>query len=234
MGEPICDSWVQAVAAGQSFAEVGGLWGTKNEQVTTAALAGASSTTMIDVWPEDGDVDYWQLFRDRARSMGVDGTAEIHGSIDDPLTVEEAGSFDVVCCSGVLYHCPEPLQTLRHLRAITRKTLILGTVTIPEEIANSAGRLEVEPGAALPVFALNASQISVVGQWLRDLGDIHIQADGITHPSPWVIGNYDPWWWLFTRDAIAGLLRVAGFEVEAVAATWAGRSSLFRATPTRA
>jgi SAM-dependent methyltransferase len=228
MGEPICDSWVQGAAAGNSFAEVGGLWGTINEQVTTAALAGATSTTMIDIQP-DGDDSYWQRFRDRAASLEVTGTTEIHGSIDDPATVEQAGAFDVVCCSGVLYHCPEPLKTLRHLRAITRGTLILGTVTIPESIVNSAGSLEVEPGAALPTVALNASQLAVLGQWLRDLGDINVQADGITHPSPWVIENYDPWWWLFTRDAVAGLLRVAGFDVEAIASTWAGRSSLYRA-----
>jgi hypothetical protein len=233
MGDPICESWVQAVAADKSFAEVGGLWGTTNEQVTTAGLAGASSTTMIDIAPEDGDDNLWQLFRDRARSMNVSGTAEIRGSIDDPATIERAGAFDVVCCNGVLYHCPEPLKTLRHLRTITMETLILGTVTIPETISNSAGSLKVEPGAALMSAALNASQLAVVGQWLRDLGDIHIQADGITHPSPWEVGNYDPWWWLFTRDCVAGLLRVAGFQVEAVASNWEGRASLFRATVTR-
>jgi SAM-dependent methyltransferase len=230
MGEPICESWVRSAVAGGSFAEVGGLWGTINEQVTTAASAGATSTTMIDIQPDEDEGNYWQLFRERAASMGVSGTAEIHGSIDDPATVERAGAFDVVCCSGVLYHCPEPLKTLRHLRTITRKTLILGTVTIPETIENSAGSVQVPPGAALPTVALNASQIAVVGQWLRDLGDIHVQADGITHPSPWRIDNYDPWWWLLTRDAVAGLLRVAGFQVEAVASTWAGRSSLYRAT----
>ena len=84
MGEPICEGWVREVAQGATFAEVGGLWGTANEQVTTAALAGARSTTMIDIAPEEGPDDLWHRFRDRAVQMGVGGTTMINGSIDDP------------------------------------------------------------------------------------------------------------------------------------------------------
>src|SRR5262245_5921114 len=134
MGEPICESWVGEAVPGKTFAEVGGLWGTVNEQVTTAALAGASSTAMIDIAPAAGPDDLWQRFRERAAQMGVSGTDLFNGSIDDPATIERVGSFDVVCCNGVLYHCPSPLRTLLHLRAITRGTLILGTVTIPDTI----------------------------------------------------------------------------------------------------
>ncbi len=232
MGEPICERWVAEASPGKSFAEVGGLWGTVNEQVTAAAQAGASSTTMIDVAPSDGgEGDLWELFRERARSLGVTDTACLHGSIDDPETARRAGSFDVVCCNGVLYHCPDPLHTLRQLRAITRETLVLGTVSMPETVSSAAGSVSLEPGAALFVPAANQSQLAVLGQWLRELGDVHIQADGITHavPSGWALDDYDPWWWLFTRDYVAGLLRVAGFEVENVASYWEGRATLYLA-----
>jgi SAM-dependent methyltransferase len=186
---------------------------------------------MIDAAPNEGEGNLWQQFRERAASLGVEGTTCLQGSIDDPETVRRAGSFDVVCCNGVLYHCPEPLNTLRQLRAITRETLILGTVSTPETVSTSAGTVAQEPGAALFVPALSNSQRAVFAQWLRELGDVNIQADGVTHPeqTDWVLDDYDPWWWFFTRDHVAGLLRVAGFEVEAVASYWEGRATLFRA-----
>jgi hypothetical protein len=232
MGEPICESWVAGAVPGKSFAEVGGLWGTDNEQVTAAARAGATSTTMIDIAPSDGsEGDLWELFRERAASLGVTDTTCLEGSIDDPETARRAGSFDVVVCNGVLYHCPNPLHTLGRLRAITRDALILGTVSMPETVTTAAGTVSVEPGSALFVPAISESQRAVFGQWLRELGDIHIRADGITHEveSGWALDDYNPWWWLFTRDHVAALLRVSGFRVETVASYWEGRASLFLA-----
>jgi hypothetical protein len=227
MGEPICEQFVRQAAEGKTFAEVGGLWGTINEQVTTAGLAGASKLTMIDVAPPETGL--WTLFEERCASMGVPGVAQINGSIDDPETIERAGTFDVVGCNGVLYHCPDPVRTLLNLRALTEETLILGTVTIPESVATSAGTLETAPGSAIPVPALSASQLAVVAQWLRELGDPHIQADGITNGVTWDRDDYSPWWWLFTRDHVAALLRIAGFELQAVASYWEGRATYFQA-----
>jgi hypothetical protein len=232
MGEPICDEWVSEVVPGKTFAEVGGLWGTTNEQVTVAARTGAAATTMIDIAPEDGgEDDLWERFRERAASLGVTDTTCMVASIDDPETPQRAGSFEVVCCNGVLYHCPDPLHTLRQLRAITSETLLLGTVTMPETVTTSAGTVSVEAGGALLVPAINESQRAVFAQWLRELGDINILAYGITHPpdTDWALDDYAPWWWFFTRDHVAALLRVAGFEVERVASHWEGRATLFLA-----
>lgn len=230
MGEPIREQWIAAAAAGKSFAEVGGLWGTVNEQVTVAAQAGATATTMIDVAPNNGgDEDLWQLFRERAASLGVTDTTCVQGSIDDPETVQRVGSFDVVSCSGVLYHCAEPLHTLRHLRAITRQTLVLGTATMPETVSRAAGTVSVEPGAALLVPAMTQSQRAVLGEWLLEVGAF--QALGVNYPmqTEWATDDFGAWWWFFTRDYVAALLRVAGFEVEAIANYWEGRATLFLA-----
>jgi hypothetical protein len=226
MGEPIAEGWVTAYAAGKSFAEVGGLWGTVNEQVTVAARAGATSTTMIDVI--DPERDLWTLFRDRAASFGVTDTTCIQANIDDRETPLRVGAYDVVFCSGILYHCAAPLHTLRQLHSITRERLILGTASIPETVTNSAGTVSVETGAALLIPALSQSQLAVLGQWLHDVG---AQAVGVNHPlaGEWNPKDYEPWWWFFTRDHVAGLLRVAGFTVEAVASYWEGRATLFLA-----
>lgn len=230
MGDPIREEWVSAAARGKSFAEVGGLWGTVNEQVTVAARAGATATTMIDVAPEDGsDEDLWKLFRERAASLGVTDTICVQGSIDDPETAERVGSFDVVSCSGVIYHCPQPLHTLRQLRAITRETLVLGTATIPEMVTGTAGTVSVEPGAALLVPAMTESQRAVLGQWLREVGGV--QALGVNYPmqSDWALDDYGAWWWFFTRDYVAAMLRIAGFEVENIASYWDGRATFYHA-----
>jgi hypothetical protein len=227
MGEPICEQLVRDAVGGKTYAEVGGLWGTVNEQVTTAGRAGARELTMIDVAPPETGL--WSAFEKRCAEMGVAGVAQINGSIDDRATIDRAGSFDVVGCNGVLYHCPDPLHTLLNLRSITEETLILGTVTIPETIVTSAGTLETAAGSALPVPAMTHSQLAIVAQWLRELGDIHIQADGITNGVDWDLADYSPWWWLYTRDHVAALMRMAGFEVEAVASYWEGRATYFQA-----
>jgi hypothetical protein len=232
MAEPIREEWVAIAAAGKTFAEVGGLWGTVNEQVTVAARAGATATTMIDVAPTDlgeGEDDLWQLFRDRAASLGVTDTTCVQGSIDDPELVGRAGSFDVVSCSGVIYHCAEPLHTLQQLRAITRETLILGTATMPETVSGPAGTVSVEPGSALLVPAMPQTQRTIMGEWLREVGGV--QALGVNHPmqTDWALDDYGAWWWFFTRDYVVALLRMAGFEVETLASYWEGRATLYMA-----
>jgi hypothetical protein len=231
MSEPIREQWIAGAAAGKSFAEVGGLWGTVNEQVTVAARAGATATTMIDVAPSEngGGEDLWTQFRDRAASLGVTDTTCVQASIDDPDTPGKVGEFDVASCSGVLYHCPNPLHTLRQLREITRETLVLGTASMPETVSSAAGTVSVEPGSALLVPAMNDSQRAVLGQWLSEVGGV--QALGVNYPmqTDWALDDYGAWWWFFTRDYVTALLRVSGFEVETVANYWDGRATLYLA-----
>jgi SAM-dependent methyltransferase len=236
ISDDIRKEWISGAAPGRSFAEVGGLWGVVNEQVTVAAAAGASELTMIDVAPEGGPDDLWQAFHSRLAEHEVSGVRCVRGSIDDPAVVESVGTFDVVHCSGVLYHCPEPLQTLRNLRSLVRETLVLGTATMPETVASSAGTVGVEPGAAMLVPAMTASQRAVLGEWLRENGAS--VAYGLNHEVglDWTLGRddwkpYEAWWWLFTRDYVAALLEVAGFEVRNLADYWNGRATLYLASP---
>ena len=53
------DTYISQVAAGKSFADVGGLWGTVNEKVSVAHTHGARALTMIDVSPPDTEL--WVL-----------------------------------------------------------------------------------------------------------------------------------------------------------------------------
>lgn len=230
MSEPTREAWITSAASGKSFAEVGGLWGTVNEQVSTAARAGATSTTMIDVAPRDGsDDDLWRLFSERLDRLGVDQPTCIQRNIDDEAAHSELGTFDVVHCSGVLYHCPEPLHTLKRLRAITRETLILGTATMPALVETTAGSVTLTPGGALLVPAMSIAQRAVLGRWLTDNGAS--MAIGVNHPieSDWAVDDYSAWWWFFSPDYVAALLGVVGFKVVDVASFWNGRATLFHA-----
>lgn len=220
---------------GRTFAEVGGLWGVVNEQVTVAAAGGATELTMVDVAPEGGPEDLWQAFRSRLAEHDVSDVRCLRGNIDDPAIVEAAGTFDVVHCSGVLYHCPEPLRTLRNLRSLVGETLILGTATMPETIANSAGSVEVEPGSAILVPAMTTSQRAVIGEWLRENGASGAYGINCEVGTDWTFGQddwkpYEAWWWCFTRDYVAGLLEAAGFELRNVASFWNGRATLYLAS----
>ncbi len=230
MSEPTREAWILDAVPGKSFAEVGGLWGTVNEQVSVAAAAGAVATTMIDVAPQDGsDGDLWKAFRERTDALGVPPPTCVQANIDDPATIARVGSFDVVHCSGVLYHCPHPLHTLTQLRAITRETLILGTASLPETVENAAGSVTVAPGSALLVPAMSHTQRAVLGQWLADNGALFALGVNAPMASNWAIDDYGAWWWFFTRDYVAALLRVAGFAVVNVVSYWNGRATFYLA-----
>jgi SAM-dependent methyltransferase len=234
--EPIREGWIAEAVPGRSFAEVGGLWGVVNEQVTVAAAAGASELAMIDVASSGTPDDLWQAFDSRLLEHGVSGVRCIQGSIDDTSVVEQAGSFDVVHCSGVLYHCPEPLQTLRNLHSLVRETLVLGTATMPETVSTSSGTVSVAPGAAMLVPAMTTSQRAIFGEWLRENGAT--LAYGLNHEisNNWDMRRedwnpYEAWWWFFTPDHVAALLGAAGFEVRNVASYWNGRATFYLASP---
>jgi hypothetical protein len=230
MSVPVRKEWIERIVPGRTFAEVGGLWGTVNEQVTIAAKGGAREVTMIDIAPDQGPEGYlWERFRERCRQEGVESFNCIRDDINDPAAPERIGEFETVHCSGVLYHCPEPFFTLRQLARLCSETLILGTATIPECVATSAGVVAVAPGSALLVPAMSYSQKAVLGEFLSQVGAN--QAIGVNYPieTDWAPTDYAAWWWFFTRDYVAALLEAAGFAVEDVASYWEGRATLYRA-----
>ena len=47
--------WIEGVVKGRTFADIGGLWGTVNEQVTNAIQMGATKAAMIDMQTEGNE-----------------------------------------------------------------------------------------------------------------------------------------------------------------------------------
>ena len=221
------DQWIRDLCAGKSFADIGGLWGTVNEKVTVAAKAGAVTTVMLDVQAPEHAL--WAALQERCLSMGVSGCGCVSASIDEPCLVERTGHFDVVHCSGLLYHCPNPLHTLTQLRSITLNYLILTTVVIPSTISNSSGTINLSPGGLLFVPYLPKHQLETLREHWEN-AEVS-GAIGITEQHcGWQVDDYAPWWWLFPVGTVRQLLMAAGFRILEDCAHWGGNAHSFLAS----
>jgi hypothetical protein len=222
------DLFVSSVVQGRSFADVGGLWGTVSEKVSVAHAAGAASLAMIDISSRD---DRWDEFDARRRSLGVPEVRTVRGDIQELVDAMPDLRFDVVHCSGVLYHLPEPYRLLRALRRASNAHVVLASTVTATTIVNDAGRLEVPEGSALFVPALTPAERAIVGaHWRPYVGD---NALGLTRDvASWSLSDFGPWWWLPTPRALATMCETAGFRVRDQASFWDGNSlALLLETP---
>jgi hypothetical protein len=224
---PSVDPWIEAVVKGKSFIDVGGLWGTVNEKITVAARAGAAQVTMLDISPPDHAL--WDAFAARCAEKGVTGYHCLTGNLDDANVPEATGVVDVVHCSGVLYHCQNPVHSIRQLARMCGETMIITTTIVPDHLHNARGKLDLPGGSLLFVPALSDQEREVVSEYWNEVG---AQAIGLNVPVPggWRLDDdYGAWWWLFTGDVVPALLRVAGFNVVERALTWNDHVGLYLA-----
>ncbi len=205
---------IQQHAQGRTFVDVGGLWGEVNEKGSIAMEAGASSLTMLDIWPPESE--WWLRLRSRFEAKKLAPPREVIGSIDNSATIQAVGLHDVVHCSGVLYHCPNPVLTLRNLLGLTGETLIIASAVIPRNIRNQNGEMFVSDDSPIFVPGLDDDHRRVLSTHITErYGG---GALGIDQPtSDWFFSdgapNYGPWWWLWTATGFLRLLRAVGFDV---------------------
>lgn len=213
------DDYIARVVNGQSFADVGGLWGTVNERVSVAAGHGATSLAMIDI--SEPLHELWPLFRQRMESLGISDCQCIAADVCALAASESPPVFGVVHCSGVLYHHPNPLVLLRSLRTITARHLILTSAITQEVIENDAGVYRLPPSGAIFVPALSQPEREVLRLYWHD----HAAVDacwGISHDVRWDVDELGPWWWLFTPRVMMKAAEVVGFRVVESGPTWNG------------
>lgn len=219
------DDILRAETPGLAFADIGGLWGTVNEKVTVAAKAGAASVTMVDITPLNHEI--WQAFRDRCAEQQVSGVREVSGNIEDEAFADALGGFDITYCSGVIYHAPNPYRMLDCLRRITRKTLVLGSMTAPERIENQEGRLDFGGGKMLSIPAASDAERRILTAHFNELGlEIHnINRAGV---YPWMLRrgefNFEPWWWLWTPETLGRMAEACGFRPRETIEMWENRA----------
>jgi SAM-dependent methyltransferase len=193
------DALVRRLAPGRSFVDVGALWQIHGRIAFLAEEAGATAVTAVDI---SGETEPYRAEHERRGSS----VRFVQGDLHDPAALERIGEHDLVWCSGVLYHCPNPVHSLECLRRITRQTLVLRGATVPEVAADQAGVFF--PGLPEPARrAYDRAYTAVGGESTRI---------GLTTPFDPSQG-YANWWWGLTPSAIAGMLTATGFAVEETA-----------------
>lgn len=181
---------IKKYANGKSFADIGALWGIDGANSFFAEESGATRVVAVDVYPENKEF----LEEKKKRNSNVEF---VMGDINSKETTDKMGICDVVFCSGVIYHTPDPVHILIRLRSICNETLILMTKSIPE--------MSSIKNAAVFYPYLSEKQRKI---WYMGIGE----QKSITGPYEPKEG-YANWFWGMTPSCIESLLQCAGFEV---------------------
>jgi 2-polyprenyl-3-methyl-5-hydroxy-6-metoxy-1,4-benzoquinol methylase len=177
-------------APGRTFVDVGCMWNVDGDYAFVAAQSGAAAVTGIDVAPAT------EAFLRRNAELGAP-VRFLRGDLNDPAIEEWAGTFDVVFCSGVLYHVPNPVHSLSQLRRLCRETLILATASMPERDL---------PATAVLLTGLDDAARAEVAFASR-----HRKAGLDTRFEP--DRGYANWVWLPTPSCVGAMATLAGFTV---------------------
>jgi len=188
--------WVAEHAPGRSFADVGGLF-IDGRVAFDAEEAGASAVTLFDA----GDREYAPHYLAEHERRGSK-VRYVQGDLHDETAVAQVGAHDVVWCTGVLYHTPNPVDQLIKLRSITRELLYLGTHTIAE--------VPGVPQACLFYPYLEDGAREAVARAHHDArGYLGVGAPFDERP----MHGYANFWWGITPSALRAMLRTARFEI---------------------
>ncbi len=207
--------WIAEHAPTKSYADIGGLWGTVNETVSIAKLAGAQSAAMVDIQPMGNK--WWQEFDKRCAELGVKNYENIEGNICDLDVVDKIGQFDFVHCAGIIYHVSDPIQLIKNIMSVTRERFIVSSMVIPEWIKNKHGELLSPVGTSHLIPAVGEQTRDILSEYFRGrkLADnIMGERDAASLFKPDGRVRTGPWWWLFTAETLESMCRVCGATVE--------------------
>ena len=185
-----CRALIARHAPGQSLVDVGCMWKVDGAYAFHALAHGAVRVTALDVHAPTPEF----LAQNAAAGERV---RFVQGDINDPAIADAIGVADIVFCSGVLYHMPNPILTLTRLRRICCRTLILGSATIPEQRWPQSAVFfpYLRAGARRALTYPSADQkIGLDTEFVRE----------------WDYGN---WFWGLTPSSVEAMLRATGFEV---------------------
>lgn len=180
-------------APGKSFADVGCMWNIHGRLAFVAAGSGATEVVGVDYMEPTPEFLAEQERRERPIRF-------VQGDLHEERVRAEVGQVDVLFCSGVLYHSPDPMHTLETLRGLCRETLLLWTATIPE-IPGVANGCVFYPGLD------ERSRTMYDALWAGQ------HQTGISEPFEREQG-YANWFWGFTPSALHSMVEAAGFRVE--------------------
>ena len=187
--------FVEEYAPGRSFVDVGGMYGMHGDIAFQAEAAGATEVTLFD----SGEPSPAFLERAAAQRSKI---RTVQGDLEDPVSMERVGVHDVVWCTGVIYHTPNPFLQISHLRSITRRYLFLGSATIPEI-----------PGVPQACVYYPYLEQSARAPWARGWRD---PAGALGIGTPFYerpMYGHGNCWWGITPSAMRAMVRSARFEI---------------------
>ncbi len=171
------------------------MWGIDGDIALRAAAAGASQVTLFD----GGEPT--PRFLQRSKAQGAD-IRLVQGDLEDSVSVDEIGPHQIVWCTGVIYHTPNPVRQLMLLREITTELLLLGTETIPE--------IPGFPQACVFYPYLDAKDSAPFARTVTNPA----VAVGVSTPfDPRPMYGHGNWWWGISPSALRATLATALFEV---------------------
>jgi hypothetical protein len=188
-------AWIERNVPGRSFADVGGVYSVDGDVALAAERAGAAPVSLFDA----GDIDLSEF--PRKASEAGSAVRYVQGDLEEAESVRALGPHDVVYCTGVIYHTPNPILQLMHLREITSELLYLGSRTVPE-VPGLRGACVLYPGIDEDT---RAALVRAEGGRREGLG-LGLPFD----ERP--MHGYGNFWWGITRSALEAMLRTANFE----------------------
>ena len=127
----------------------------------------------------------------------------VQGDVHDPVTIARTGVHDLVWCTGVIYHSPDPVGMLNQLREITGEYLFLGSHTIPELPG-------VKQGCVFyPYLDAGSRAAYTRPHWGGAAGAWGVGTPFVETP----MHGHGNFWWGITPSALEAMLRAARFEV---------------------
>jgi SAM-dependent methyltransferase len=187
--------FISRYGAGRSFVDIGGMYGIDGAVAFRAELAGATEVTLFDAGEPT------PAFMARKQESGS-GIRCVQGDLEDPVSVAQIGVHDLVYCAGVVYHTPNPVLQLLHLREITREFLLISSATIPE--------IPGFPQACVYLPHLETAERAALARGADD-PDMAVGLGTPFDDRPmYGHGNF---WFGITPSALRAMLRTARFEV---------------------
>lgn len=210
------DTFIEKVVSGNSFVEIGGLWGTVNEKVSVAHTFGADEITMIDMEPDGTEL--WDKFHERMKNKNITNYQCISTDIQDFEDV----TYDVVHSAGILYHLVNPMEYISKLSDLTKKYLIISSAVTQDSIENKYGRLTLPQASILFVPALKNSEKKIIAEYWKskypDLPFVGISEDFDYEAHP--LEDPTPWWWLPTVSCFKRMCTICGLKLVDEGAFW--------------
>jgi SAM-dependent methyltransferase len=172
------------------------MWGVHGRVAFLAEEAGAERVVLFDGM--DPTAEFAAEHTRRGSAVRY-----VQGDLHDEVGIADLGVFDVVWCTGVIYHSPNPYQLIEHLSRLTGERLVLGTHILPEvpSLPNACVFLPGLPRAVRDEFASSLPEKAPL-LW------------GLTTDFDYTPGlGYANCWWMMSDTALNSMLEVAAFEV---------------------